>query len=412
MPNLQATRAVQKRSDAALESFHKYYAAIWGEERWHQSLFPSLSLPTRHCAVINRFTDAEEAEREVVSGTESTSAFASLQELQISSDLDAVRYPCVVQKQSGQSFPQPHQVAQSDGGQISSHWNMDLASVLAAAVLQARPGDRVLDLCASPGGKSIVLAQMLWPEGTAEPAANLAKSESLTSAKSCLHSNEPDQARHRRLATNLQSYLPSNLFADGSVKCLRISSSDKSAINELPLGKQGYSKILVDAPCSSERHIIHAHVKASSSGQVSQEMANWKSSHSKTLAKTQSALLMTAFRALKMGGRVVYATCSISTEENDDVVDRTFETLKRERKKVATTTNAFAWDIKLDTSYEDDPVIAVMLRDMTEKTKNGRISLPDHPSGGRWGPLYVAVMQKVPLESLVALKFQNSGILE
>jgi 16S rRNA C967 or C1407 C5-methylase (RsmB/RsmF family) len=175
-----------------------------------------------------------------------------------------------------------------------------------------------------------------------------------------------------------------------------IDGSEKSAATDLPFGEGGYSKVLLDAPCSSERHIIHAHVKANASGQIAEEMSNWKSSHSKTLAKTQIALLLTAVKAVKIGGSVLYATCSISQEENDDVVDRLLETLKRDRKKSPSA--RAGWKIKVDTSFKDKVQARAVLEHMIETTKHGRIALPDHVAGGRWGPLYFCVIKKVPHE--------------
>lgn len=305
-----------------------------------------------------------------------------------------VTFPLVVQSPSRQSYPVPQQVSSGEAGKlVLSHWNMDLASVLAACVLQVRPGDRVLDLCAAPGGKSIVLAQMLWPEGYADSTRS---SESTSDTLStCLHSNESDHARHKRLLANMQSYLPSKLFANGAVKIVRIDGSDKSAVHELPLGSGGYDKVLLDAPCSSERHVIQAHVKAASAGQIADEMANWKASHTKSLAKTQAALLMTALKAVKLGGKVLYATCSISHEENDDVIERTIEAAKRERKKSFDSPQS-AWKIKVDSPFEGDASGNYLLESMSEATKYGRIALPDHPAEGRWGPLYFCSIQKVP----------------
>lgn len=148
---------------------------------------------------------------------------------------------------------------------------------------------------------------------------------------------------------------------------------------------------MVDAPCSSERHIVQAHVKANASRQVAPEMANWKASHSKTLAKTQSALLMTAVKALKVGGRLVYATCSISNEENDDVVERTLEALSRERKKAG---KVMGWEMQIDDIHNGT---VSKLLEMAEPTKFGTIILPDMGQDS-WGPLYFAIMRKVAIQ--------------
>lgn len=400
MPNVKSTKVLQKRSDAALESFHKYYAGLWGEDRWHKSLFPALIESTRYCALVNRFASFLEVQAllrplpedklleigPVLTATSSAEVAT------------AVTYPIVLHSSTERSFPTPLNVSSAEPtSRISSHWNLDLASVLAAAMLQARPGEQVLDLCAAPGGKSIVLAQMLWPGLHADaPATDSEGTTSMT--RTCLHSNESDRTRHKRLEANMQSYLPSRLFTDSAVRVVRIDASEKSALHELPLGAGGYDKVLLDAPCSSERHIIHAHLKASTAGQIAEELANWKASHTKTLAKTQAALLMTALKAVKLGGKVLYATCSISREENDDVIERTIEAVKRKHKN-NTGPGQSSWEIKIDTTFEPGPESKSLVASMTESTKYGRIALPDHVVGGRWGPLYFCLMQKVPYKS-------------
>jgi 16S rRNA C967 or C1407 C5-methylase (RsmB/RsmF family) len=308
------TNAELKRSSQANAAFHNYYSSIWGKERWHESLLPALVAPTRHAALINTFTNDET----------------------VSQELDGERIsslPCL--KRSEGVFSPPRKTLSG----LLSHYNLDAASVLVASLLDVHRDHSVLDLCAAPGGKSIVLAQN-------HPAR--------------LHSNEPDASRNKRLAANLKSYLP----ADFPSKVIRLDGSDKRAI--FPLSQ--YDRILIDAPCSSERHILHRHA----ANATAPEMMNWKASHTKTLARTQVALLSNALRLIKPGGRIVYATCSLSPEENDGVIDR--------------CKTKFHFDIVDDVDNESS------LDQWSEKTKFGRIVLPDHPSGGRWGPLYFCVL--------------------
>lgn len=389
MPNVKATKALQKRSEQALDAFHKYYATLWGQTRWQDSLFPALSETTRYCAFMNQYVDCSNAELLLCKDPGENDELFKF-ELQTPS----TKFPLMYAKGPDSTFPTPVSVPSMEhGSRLQSHWNMDAASVLAACMLKVEPGERVLDLCAAPGGKSIVLAQMLWPSLYADKSstANINNNQ----APSILHSNEFDKTRHTRLESNLKSYLPQSLLTDNLVKVLRIDGSEKSAVADLPFGEGGYDKVLVDAPCSSERHIIHAHLKAKSGGQISYEMGNWKSSHSKTLAKTQVALLMTALKAVRIGGSVVYATCSISQEENDDVIDRALEACKRDKKKANNSTHE--WQVKVDDSFKEDAQLQTILDAMTEATKHGRIALPDHQAGGRWGPLFFVVLKKEPL---------------
>ena len=277
------TKSDLKRSSAASAAFHSHYASLYGE-RWH-TLHEALLAPTRHAALINSFAE-EQPEGEKL-------------------DLG-----CVVQ----QSLTPPKK---SKAGYLT-HYNLDAASLLAPRALDPQPGDVILDMCAAPGGKTIALAQ-----------------------HATVHANEFDHARNKRLAANLQAYLPPNRY-----KVLKVDGT-KAVF-------QQYDKVLVDAPCSGERHVIH-------------KKTDWKLS--KTLPKTQLALLLNALNAVKPGGRVVYATCSLSELENDGVIEKCLEKSKAE-------------------------VVEIPDDDMSERTKYGRIALPDHPSGGGWGPIYFALLQK------------------
>jgi hypothetical protein len=197
-----------------------------------------------------------------------------------------------------------------------THYNLDAASLLATHALDPQPGEVILDMCAAPGGKSIAIAQHVR-----------------------VHANELDHARNQKLAANLKAYLPPDRY-----KILKLDGTKASF--------QQYDRVLVDAPCSSERHLIHSE-------------SDWKLS--KTLPKTQLALLLNAIKTVKVSGRVVYATCSLSDLENDGVIEKCLQKCKVEL---------------LDDPFYDS---------MTEKTKYGRIALPDR---GGWGPIYFAVLVK------------------
>jgi len=273
--------------------------------------------------------------------------------------------------------------------QLLTHWNLDAASALCAHMLDVQPGHRVLDLCAAPGGKSVALAQQLFLhlQGASAETARNAISES-----GCLHSNEMDNQRNRRLLNNLRSYLPNGLFGAGNVKVFQLDGTDPKTLTTLPHGYGQYDRVLLDAPCSSERHIVQAHVRAASAGHIAEEMARWRPGSSKNIAKIQVSLLMTALKAVKLGGRVVYSTCSISSEENDGVIEKMLLLLEKERKK-----GNCAWSVRIELGTKGaDGMVADMRRldELSEATKYGRIVVPDH-GDGRWGPLFFCVLTKV-----------------
>lgn len=375
MPPL--TKAQRKQAQAAEDSFNRTYALQYGEERWQQTLYPALAAPTRYAFLVNHYATASIPK---VLSEDEVQRLQLIplpkQEEQSEQTLDRLASYQWRTVENEVPFPQP-QIDPATG--LMTHWNLDAASLLAVTILDPKPWDKVLDLCAAPGGKSVALSQLLQP-----PDFN-ASSPSL--AGGCLHSNEVNNARNKRLASNLQTYLPGPLFKSGEVKVLKLDGTDaNAAIQSLPLGSGGYDKVLLDAPCSSERHVIHAHAKAKQGGRVVDEMASWRSGHSKKMAKTQAALLMTALKAVRVGGSVLYATCSLSNEENDGVIEKGIELVQKDKKKLG---------IKWDITVRSATLAGKGLDQWAEPTRHGWIALPDHPGGGKWGPLFFALLEKV-----------------
>ncbi|KAI1827349.1 S-adenosyl-L-methionine-dependent methyltransferase [Xylaria intraflava] len=373
MPAL--TKAQKKQAQAAEDSFHRTYAAQFGEERWQQSLYPALAAPTRYAALTNRFATPDLAR--LFPPEEA----ARLQAIVFPGDQDPSAAKPLISYQwdvseVGATFPPPQR---EPSNRFMTHWNLDAASLLAVRMLDPKPGDKILDLCAAPGGKSIALSQFLRPADY--------DSSSPTLRGACLHSNEVDKGRRKRLYANLLSYLPEALFDSGEMTALNLDGTDPGSAYTLPLGAGGYDKVLLDAPCSSERHVIHAHVAAKQGGRVAAEMTSWRSGQSKKMAKIQARLLMTALEAVRVGGRVLYATCSLSNDENDGVIEKGMELAQKDRKKYST-----GWDFSVRSA---DLARVGGFEGWAEPTKHGWLVLPDLPSGGKWGPLFFALLEKI-----------------
>ena len=209
-------------------------------------------------------------------------------------------------------------------------YHLDAAS--AARALGVVPGDRVLDMCAAPGGKTLVLALAL--AGTGE-----------------LVSNELSDARRARLSRVLDEHLPEALRAT-----VRVTGRDATRWGLHEPG--AYDRILVDAPCSSDRHLLGK----------PELLKEWTPARPKQLAFRQHALLCAGFDALRPGGKLAYCTCALSPCENDGVVEKL---LKSRKGKVE--------------------ILAAEIPD-TEPTEFGRIALPDCAAGS--GPLYCALIGK------------------
>lgn len=182
-----------------------------------------------------------------------------------------------------------------DENALLAAYVMDAASVVAARALEVRPGEVVLDLCAAPGGKALVLLEALSSAGD-------------------LTLNDRSRKRSVRLKAVLRQYVPASVLE-------RVKLTAHDARRWGLYHPAAYDAILLDAPCSSERHVL---------GDPS-ELAKWSPSRIQRLASEQYAMLASAATALKPGGRLVYSTCALAPEENDGVIDRL---LKKDRHGV------------------------------------------------------------------------------
>ncbi len=240
---------------------------------------------------------------------------------------------------------------------------LDPASVLAAAALEARPGDRVLDLCAAPGGKSLVLACGLFPgDRTCEEGPEPGE----------LVCNERSSARRARLHRVLDDHLRPEVR-----RHVRVTGHDAArwALHEAA----AYDRVLADVPCSSEQHVLHS----------SRALAEWSPSRPKRLAQGAYAIACAAVDAVRPGGRVVYSTCALSPYENDAVVGRLLVrgngTLKPVDAALVTARaiEEFRELFPGDDASEPAP---------GESTEFGRIVLPDRDRG--LGPIYFAAIER------------------
>ena len=151
-----------------------------------------------------------------------------------------------------------------------------------AGLLDVRPGMRVLDLCAAPGGKTTQLAAALQGQGL-------------------LVCNEIHPKRARILARNVE----------------RLAVANALVLNEHPqrLAERFsgfFDRILVDAPCSGE-------------GMFRKEeaaVADWSPETVEMCARRQLEILRCAAGMLAPGGRLVYSTCTFAPQENEGTVSR------------------------------------------------------------------------------------------
>lgn len=171
---------------------------------------------------------------------------------------------------------------------VSSHFHLDGASILPALFLDVQPGNRVLDACAAPGGKSLLLLQTMYPN--------------------VLVSNDLSQSRVKRIKSLFGEFLI-DFDRDWLNRRCFVTESDARALDDY--GQ--YDKVLVDVPCTTDRHSLHQ-----------DENNLFKPSRVKErlkLPEMQADILANCIRlARPAGGQVVYSTCSLSPVQNDGVV--------------------------------------------------------------------------------------------
>lgn len=157
----------------------------------------------------------------------------------------------------------------------------NLSSMLPVIFLDPQNGEKILDLCAAPGAKTTQIASLA-------PKAEIIAVEKI-------------RGRYYKLLANLKQQGASQVkvhLLDGTI--VRKKFPEK------------FDKILLDSPCSSEGRFFIANPKS---------YKYWKPKKVKEMAHKQKKLLAAALEALKEGGSLVYSTCTMSPEENEEVID-------------------------------------------------------------------------------------------
>lgn len=172
----------------------------------------------------------------------------------------------------------PHSVAQTLDHWLGRFHIQQAVMALPSLALAPEPGDRVLDMCAAPGGKTVHLAELMGERG-------------------CLVASDLKEKRLRGLM--------SNVFRLGIPNVLVIAADGR----ELPDDVR-FDRVLVDAPCSAEgnyrRH--RGRLPRRDEGFV------------RYITELQRSLLRRAIELVRPGGTVVYSTCTFAPEENEAVV--------------------------------------------------------------------------------------------
>jgi 16S rRNA (cytosine967-C5)-methyltransferase len=161
----------------------------------------------------------------------------------------------------------------------------DEASQMVAEMLEAKAGEQVLDLCAAPGSKTSQVADGMSGGGIV--------------IASDVHAHRLRAVRGTAKLHNLPN-----------IQCLVLNG-----LKPLPLKEYSFDRVLVDAPCSGTGTLRH------------NPEIRWRISADDIddLSSRQKQLLLNAAPVVKLGGRLLYSTCSVEPEENESVVQAFLE---------------------------------------------------------------------------------------
>lgn len=165
--------------------------------------------------------------------------------------------------------------------EMGLYYIQEPSAMSAAALLAPKPGMRVLDLCAAPGGKSTQLATYLGDSGL-------------------LVSNEINTQRSRILSQNIERM---------GIKNAIVTNEDSFVLASHFPGF--FNAIQVDAPCSGEGMFR----------KLPEAIEQWSMENVAICAARQKEILDNAAVMLEPGGTIVYSTCTFSKEENEDVIE-------------------------------------------------------------------------------------------
>ena len=179
-----------------------------------------------------------------------------------------------------------------DLGNIIEHtlgyfYVQDPASMIPPVVLNPKPGDVVLDMCAAPGSKSTQIGQYMKNKGVLY-----------------LNDNMPDRLKALEINVRRMGITNSILtYFQGP----HLSALTKNDIL--------FDKILLDAPCSGSGTIRKSY----------RTILNYSTNFVKTMSGTQRKLIETAYELLKKDGTLVYSTCTLEPEENEGTISYLLE---------------------------------------------------------------------------------------
>ncbi len=176
---------------------------------------------------------------------------------------------------------QPYPIGKSLSHFLGHFYIQDIASMLPPRILDPQQGEIILDMSAAPGSKTTQMAVMMRNSGM-------------------ILANDIVQKRLRALINNLQRM--------GILNTAVVKNYGESFGNQY---FEVFDKILLDPACSG-LGTLHKNPEV---------LSWWTPNHCVRLAAMQRSLIISAFKALKPGGTLVYSTCTLAPDENEEIID-------------------------------------------------------------------------------------------
>jgi 16S rRNA (cytosine967-C5)-methyltransferase len=266
---VEAQRAIESLPDGTPgEAAVRHSHPSWIAERWWQQLGPAEAL-----ALMSRDNEpSESAARANTLRTTPDDVVAALASEGVEARRDPLVEEAVVLEQAYDLHGSPLFAA----GKVMPQAR---ASMLVAHVVDPQPGEDVLDLCCAPGAKTTHLAALMRNEGHVDAV-------------------DIDAKRARAVTTNCERL---------GITCVDVRVGDARE----PVFGEGYDRVIIDPPCSDLGTL------------QSRPDVRWQKQPAQIeqLRRVQGAILGAAARAVRPGGRLVYATCTISVDENERQIE-------------------------------------------------------------------------------------------
>jgi len=164
--------------------------------------------------------------------------------------------------------------------QLGLIFSQEASSMIPVVTLEPKPGMLVLDMCASPGGKTTQIAQYMENVG-------------------CIIANDVKYDRINILISNIQRC---------GVLIAKVTMKDGRFFGRF---RDRFDRVLIDAPCSNVGMVRKNY----------RYLKFWSLKEVYSLSRLQKELILAGYRALKPGGILVYSTCTLDPLENEEVVD-------------------------------------------------------------------------------------------